>query len=808
MRHTINIRVSGLGGVMSALSRAAGFRAPRLPMIRVPRIPSTLSRISELRSIFSELRDFQKTVVESFRAKIPEIETPPRLGRTWRGYERGIESLLGKAFRLMPPGALEGAFPRLLERAMPRLEGFIRAFQAFPRAIERLKAQLERADPREVPRLVENFTRRWERLLHNWTVFARYSGELRSLQVEISKWGAAGRGLAILLGEKIQEMSKAVGQYIKQGLESVKPAADAARGILKAAREELRANLAKSILLVMQVFGEIPREYAKRFMEYYARARGRPAARVSWREVVSFAFAPPPGAPPEVSALYTQLQKQITAAAPIGAWNRFRRVVARVWERFVSLRESISRVGSEVHRLASSARQMGQTFMNAIAGPVSFLHQMHMALRRVLFSVLLFWYSADRFIRPAAEVIRMVQAAVVAASGSMEGWSKGLRHIAALSTRFALPMKEIAGAYYEITKAGFSATEAQKILSATVRYATIFNRELNEAAKEVITILYAWGFPAEQATRVTEQLFLAVSKSKLSIADLNTILGYTAASAALYNIRLDTLLATTMALANVGVQASRIGTGLRRVIQGLVQATNLYVRGQMSAQEATEVLAESGVNWERLAEALDDVSGRSDFLRVAIEELSKVMEGGITLEERYAMKVLFGLRGVNIAIALAQHRRDILEQNLAILQQHINLEEKALQVSSRFAGIFEILNNYWLIFRTGVLEGLGQFPQLIMQHSQEITDTLLGIGRQFGQIFQKYLLQPLFGGAGGISVEGIKNAAKKVFDFLTGFLQAFLTQLRLMFQEVAGFFGQTKTDAAGLGRFIGALLGG
>jgi TP901 family phage tail tape measure protein len=89
----------------------------------------------------------------------------------------------------------------------------------------------------------------------------------------------------------------------------------------------------------------------------------------------------------------------------------------------------------------------------------------------------------------------------------------------------------------------------------------------------ITTAIRAFDLKATETSRVADIFANAVNRSKLTIDKLRIAFNYIGPIAAKTGITLEETAATTMMLANAGIRASTIGTGLRRTFQQLIEPT-------------------------------------------------------------------------------------------------------------------------------------------------------------------------------------------------------------------------------------------
>lgn len=125
---------------------------------------------------------------------------------------------------------------------------------------------------------------------------------------------------------------------------------------------------------------------------------------------------------------------------------------------------------------------------------------------------------------------------------------------------------EIAGLQTELGKLGFSAQEIQQSTLAIANAAQALGVGLADISQKVGVTLRAFNLDAAQAATVADTLTAAINGSALSFESFGTSIAYVAPIAGQLGISVEETAAAMGVLADSGFQASRIGTGLRKIL--------------------------------------------------------------------------------------------------------------------------------------------------------------------------------------------------------------------------------------------------
>jgi len=165
------------------------------------------------------------------------------------------------------------------------------------------------------------------------------------------------------------------------------------------------------------------------------------------------------------------------------------------------------------------------------------------------------------------QALRNLKAITGATDGQLQVMSATLMHLAQ-NTKFST--KELAEGMVLLGQAGFSASESIAAIEAVSTLASATLSELSTTSQLLTTSIRAYGLEAVEAGRVSDVMANAINKSKLTIEKLNTAFNYVGVTAAQAGLSIEETAATMMVLANNGLRASTIGTGLRQVLGRLI----------------------------------------------------------------------------------------------------------------------------------------------------------------------------------------------------------------------------------------------
>jgi len=498
----------------------------------------------------------------------------------------------------------------------------------------------------------------------------------------------------------------------------------------------------------------------------------------------------------ETPALLRQLgfrgfARPVPAAVPSVAQARpWTETLGQIFSRLRAIRV-------EVQNLIGILPRLIGRFAYFIGLPWRVLGQIHMGFRRILFSVLLFWYSAERFIKPAVETIRVLQTAVILAGKSFDAWGQELRVVIDLASKYPVAIRDIAKGYLQVVKAGYELADAQKVLRSGLALSAITGEDLSRSLTVLITTLNAYEMSAQDSAEVARLLALTIRSSVFDIQSLQMALGYAASAGAALNLPLRDVLATLMYFKQAGLTASRAGVAFRTGVLRLSRALSAAILPQMNVGKAMRRL---GIDVQNLAERWE--RGHLRMIDI-IREFNRALGSTISTEERRLVLLIFGIRSGAYWLRLFQQGPAALNRYLQALEKQIDLERRAREITADLTGAFVTLQNAWLTFRLGVAEGLAPVLRQFARQFAEFLPEIQRWGREVGRLIGKALSQI----AAPENFERIRRFLSATFEFLRGFIKGLLPEL-LRIGEAFGVSADEIFDRAKeLGERIGGLVG-
>ena len=227
------------------------------------------------------------------------------------------------------------------------------------------------------------------------------------------------------------------------------------------------------------------------------------------------------------------------------------------------------------------------------------------------------------------------------------------------SLEYGVSQKEIAAGYEELTKKGYSSAQSLGSMKSMIQASVASGDDFNDVVKISTGTLEAFGMKVDSTRKMAanskeavNELAYAADKTSTSFADLGVGMSYVGSTAHQSGISLSETASALGTLSNQNVEASKAGTGLRRVIQTLTAEVN-------NINNKDDILAKLGMKKSDLV----DSSGKLKSLSSILGTLNDKTKNMGKAEKGALFKQLFGEQGANAAAILAENADNLGKLN-------------------------------------------------------------------------------------------------------------------------------------------------
>lgn len=233
------------------------------------------------------------------------------------------------------------------------------------------------------------------------------------------------------------------------------------------------------------------------------------------------------------------------------------------------------------------------------------------------------------------QALKNLQAITGATNAEIASMSEVMQHVAR-TTKFSTT--EVAEGMVLLGQAGFDAGEAINAMQSVANLATGTLTNMQLVTDLLTTTVRAFSLDAIESSRVADVMANAINRSKLTIDKLRIAFNFVGAAAAQTGLSLEETSASLMVLANNGLRASTMGTGLRQVLARLLAPST----------RLKDTFAMYGVELDKINPAM---AGYQEALRNLLPHIWDHKTATVDMGKAYQ---LFGLRGAQAVAVLGK----------------------------------------------------------------------------------------------------------------------------------------------------------
>lgn len=385
------------------------------------------------------------------------------------------------------------------------------------------------------------------------------------------------------------------------------------------------------------------------------------------------------------------------------------------------------------------------------------------------------------------EVRNLMETAGEGSAKSMRNMNKMMSQAVTLSTRYGVSQKDIGAQYEELIKRGYSGAAALGSMNSMLKASKASGDEFSDVVKVSSTVLDSFGLRVENVNkmaanskRVNNAIASAADRTSTSFKDLGTGLAYVSGTAHNVGYSVEATAAALGELANRGLDGTRAGTGLRKVLTSLTGPTE-------SAEKAFKKIGLS---------TKDFTDKKGDLLSIdeIFKKINAHLSGESGTEKAKFYKTVFGATGMEAAQDLAKTAGEVAhnDQNITTLIKHIKEDETGDYITRLAKKNMQSTKNQMAVLKetmwaTGIMIGnqllptvnkvaksLGKWTvskegkQTIKEVSNMVSGLLIGITKRSGSILK--FLEGVVTGVKDIGkvTEVVFSPVVKLFDMMSG----------------------------------------
>lgn len=385
------------------------------------------------------------------------------------------------------------------------------------------------------------------------------------------------------------------------------------------------------------------------------------------------------------------------------------------------------------------------------------------------------------------EVRNLMETAGEGSAKSMRNMNKMMSQAVTLSTKYGVSQKDIGAQYEELIKRGYSGTAALGSMNSMLKASKASGDEFADVVKVSSTVLDSFGLRVENATKMAENskrvnnaIASAADRTSTSFKDLGTGLAYVSGTAHNVGYSVEETAAALGELANRGLDGTRAGTGLRKVLTSLTGPT----------EYAEKAFKKIGLSTKDFT----DQKGNLLSIDEIFKKINAHLSGESGTEKAKFYKTVFGATGMEAAQDLAKTAGEVAhnDQNITTLIKHIKEDESGDYITRLAKKNMQSTKNQMAVLKetlwaTGIMIGKELLPtvnkvaqslgkwtvskegkQTIKDVTDMVSGLLTGITKRSGSI-----LKFLEGAVTGVKdigkvTEVVFGPVVKLFDMMSG----------------------------------------
>lgn len=267
------------------------------------------------------------------------------------------------------------------------------------------------------------------------------------------------------------------------------------------------------------------------------------------------------------------------------------------------------------------------------------------------------------------------------------------------TTRFTA--KEVAGLELNYAKLGFSTTEINKITEATLDLALATSEDLGRSAEVAGSTLRGFNLEGSEMQRVVDVMAKSFSSSALDLEKFYVSISKVAPIAAVTGRSLEEVAAQQSVLADTGVEASIIGTSLRKIYGDLAKSGMSYADAMATIRASTNKVATAtelfdiraaaaAVTLAQQQDKVDRLKATYDKASGSAKEMGDIMNNTLQMSFIRLKSAVEGL-AIEMGKQLAPMLRAVAERVANLARYFAELSEPSKKMILVFLGLAAVL---------------------------------------------------------------------------------------------------------------------
>lgn len=368
-------------------------------------------------------------------------------------------------------------------------------------------------------------------------------------------------------------------------------------------------------------------------------------------------------------------------------------LIDRVSKSYQLLAARQERVFKSLTPLQQGMQRLGKSFKTYLS---------YMAASSVIFATLQIFREATTTIIGYDQSLKDLQAITQSTDEDVAAMGETIKQVAS-DTKFSAT--ETAEGMKLLGQSGLSASESIDTIGAVANLATGTLTDMDTTVDLLTTSMRVFDIAAEDSARISDVWANAVNRSKLTIDKIRTAMNYIGPVAAAVGIEIEDVAGSMMIMANQGIRASTIGTGLRQVFRRLVDPST----------EMKNALAAANLTMADMDPQVVGLEQVFDNLKLIVQDSGDAFR-------------MFGQRGATAVLAVTKGGGGALKEMVDIVHRTgtaadmAAIQMEGLGVS--FKNLQDKIKNLYIAIGEG---GLAGSLRIFVDLARGLVDILTGI---------------------------------------------------------------------------------
>ncbi len=311
--------------------------------------------------------------------------------------------------------------------------------------------------------------------------------------------------------------------------------------------------------------------------------------------------------------------------------------------------QGMSRVSRSLQSFGADAMKAGGVLSAAVTAPLALMGKSAVQAATDL----------DREMRNIQSISKQTDTEIAALSDTFVRMSMD----ASITTDSAV---KLAAGFYDIQGSGFAGAAAMQVLEASTKAASAGLTDTDVAAKAITATLNAYGYGADQATRVSDVLFKTMDIGVVTFDELAQNLGDIVGTAAIAGVSIEELGAAYATMTKAGIGAAESSTALNQLMLSFISPSKQAA--EMAATLGIDLSA-AALQSKGLGGAMADLTERVGLHKIVMTGADEATKAQIKSIDQQVRALQAQKDALGPATKANKEQRDAIQAQIKALQR-------------------------------------------------------------------------------------------------------------------------------------------